>query len=150
MLLAAVWAPSIQNFPGLFSYIQSMFAYIVSPVVAIFLCGFFWPRGNGRGALAALITGHATAAAIFLLIQFEVLALHFLYVSSFLFLFTCALFFAYSLSLGPAPAHAQVDDLTFSHRDMTPELDHPPWYADFRYQAGVVVGLTALMLATFW
>ena len=150
MLLAAVWAPSIQNFPGLFSYIQSMFAYIVSPVVAIFLCGFFWPRGNGRGALAALITGHATAAAIFLLIQFEVFALHFLYVSSFLFLFTCALFFAYSLSLGPAPAHAQVDDLTFSHRDMTPELDHPPWYADFRYQAGVVVGLTALMLATFW
>lgn len=150
MLVAAVWAPSIQNFPGLFSYIQSMFAYIVSPVVAIFLFGFFWPRGNGRGALAALITGHLTAAVIFVLIQLDVFALHFLYVSSLLFLGTGVLFYLYSRALGPAPAHAQVDDLTFSHRDMTPESAQPRWYADFRYQAGVVLGLTVWMLASFW
>jgi SSS family solute:Na+ symporter len=150
MLLAAVWAPSIQNVPGLFSYIQSMFAYIVSPVVAIFLAGFFWPRGNGRGALAAMISGHLIAAATFILVQLELFSLHFLYVSSALFLLTGALFFIYSLALGPAPEHAQVDDLTFSHRDATPELDQPPWYADFRYQAGVVVVLTGLMLGVFW
>lgn len=150
MLLAAVWAPSIQNFPGLFSYIQSMFAYIVSPVVAVFLFGFLWPRGNGRGALAAMITGHAVAALTFISIQLGWFELHFLYVSSALFLMTGALFVVYSLSLGPAPEHAQVDDLTFSHRDMTPEIAHPPWYADFRYQAGVVVILTALMVGTFW
>jgi len=150
MVVAAVWAPMIQNFPGLFSYIQSMFAYIVSPVVAIFLFGFFWPRGNGRGALAALITGHAIAAATFVLIQLDLIALHFLYVASLLFLLTGALFFGYSLLLGPAPAHPQVDDLTFSHRDLTPALEHPPWYADFRYQAALVAALTALTLIVFW
>ncbi len=150
MVVAAVWAPMIQNFPGLFSYIQSMFAYIVSPVVAIFLFGFFWPRGNGRGALAALVTGHALAAATFLLIQLELFSLHFLYVASLLFLLTGALFVGCSLVLAPAPAHAQVDDLTFSHRDATPERDHPPWYADFRYQAGAVVALTAIMVISFW
>jgi len=150
MVVAAVWAPSIQNFPGLFSYIQSMFAYIVSPVVAIFLFGFFWARGTGRGALAALVSGHVIAAATFALIQLELFSLHFLYVSSFLFLLTGVLFVAFSLALGPAPAHAQVNDLTFSHRDATPEADHPPWYADFRYQSAGVVVLTAAMLATFW
>ena len=150
MVVAAVWAPTIRHFPGLFSYIQSMFAYIVSPVVAIFLLGYFWPRGNGRGALAALISGHVAAAATFVLIQLGVLALHFLYVSSLLFVLTGALFFVYSLLLGPAPAPAQVRDLTFSQRDVTPEAAHPPWYADFRYQAGAVVALTALMVASFW
>ena len=150
MVLAAVWAPMIQGFPGLFSYIQSMFAYIVSPVVAIFLFGFFWPRGNGRGALAALLTGHAIAGATFVLIQLGLFALHFLYVASLLFLLTGALFYGYSLLLGPAPAHARVDDLTFSHRDATPEIRHPPWYADFRYQAGAVVALTGLTLIVFW
>jgi SSS family solute:Na+ symporter len=150
MVVAAVWAPMIQNFPGLFSYIQSMFAYIVSPVVAIFLCGFFWPRGNGRGALAALITGHVIAAATFVLIRLDLFALHFLYVASLLFLLTGALFFGYSLVLGPAPAHTQVDDLTFSHRDLTPALEHPPWYADFRYQAVAVATLTAITVIVFW
>ena len=150
MAVAAVWAPMIQNFPGLFSYIQSMFAYIVSPMVAIFLFGFFWPRGNGHGALAALVTGHALAAATFLLIQLELFSLHFLYVASLLFLLTGALFVGYSLVLAPAPAHARVADLTFSHRDATPERDHPPWYADFRYQAGAVVVLTAIMVISFW
>lgn len=150
MVVAAVWAPSIQNFPGLFQYIQSMFAYIVSPVVAIFLLGFFWPRGNGRGALAALISGHLLAAITFVLVQTGTVSIHFLYVSSLLFLITGALFWGYSLLLGPAPPHAQVDDLTFSHRDATPEQAHPPWYADFRYQAGVVFSLTLIMLFSFW
>jgi SSS family solute:Na+ symporter len=127
-----------------------MFAYIVSPVVAIFLCGFFWPRGNGHGALAALISGHLVAVVTFVLIRMELFSLHFLYVSSLLFLLTGVLFVVYSLTLGPAPAHAQVDDLTFSHRDVTPEIANPPWYADFRYQAGVVVLLTAAMLTVFW
>jgi SSS family solute:Na+ symporter len=150
MVIAAVWAPTIRSFPGLFSYIQSMFAYIVSPVVAIFLAGFFWPRGTGRGAVAALLSGHLVAAVIFVLIQRELFSLHFLYVSSLLFLLTVALFCAYSLALGPAPAHRQVRDLTFSHRDVTPELENPAWYADFRYQAGAVLCLTALTVLAFW
>ena len=94
--------------------------------------------------------GHALAAATFLLIQLELFSLHFLYVASLLFLLTGALFVGCSLVLAPAPAHAQVDDLTFSHRDATPERDHPPWYADFRYQAGAVVALTAIMVISFW
>lgn len=54
MVVAAIWAPSIQGFPGLFSYIQSMFAYIVTPIVAIFLVGFFWDRANAQGAFTTL------------------------------------------------------------------------------------------------
>jgi len=150
MLVAAVWAPTIAGFPGLFSYIQSMFAYIVSPVVAVFLFGFFWERGNGAGALAAMLSGHACAATLFVLIQTDIVELHFLYVASLLFLLTGLLFAAFSLVLGPAPEDGQVDDLTFSRRDATPELANPPWYADFRYQAGLVVTLTGAMIVSFW
>ncbi|MFN2328804.1 MAG: sodium:solute symporter [Chromatocurvus sp.] len=149
MLAAATWAPLIQHFPGLFSYIQAMFAYIVSPVVGVFLVGFFWTRSNANGAFAALISGHLAAALIFSLVQTDVIELHFLYVSGLLFGLSAVLCVLLSLRLGAAPSTSQTRDLTFSQRDMTPEGKPPAWYADTRYQAGAVVALTLVMVAVF-
>ncbi|MEE4279160.1 MAG: sodium:solute symporter [Halieaceae bacterium] len=150
MLVAAVWAPSIQSFPGLFSYIQSMFAYIVSPIVAVFLLGFFWKRGSGRGATMALLSGHAIAIAIFAAIQGGWLSLHFLYVAGVLFALTALLFVIFSLVLDVAGESVSVGDLTFSRNEATPDLHQPPFYADFRYQAGLVFVLTLLTVGAFW
>lgn len=149
MLVAATWAPLIQHFPGLFSYIQAMFAYIVSPVVGIFLVGFFWSRSNAKGAFAALLSGHAGAALIFALVQTGVMALHFLYVSGLLFGLSAMLCVIFSLCLDTAPSASQTRDLTFSQRDMTPEGKPPAWYADTRYQAAAVVALTLFTVAVF-
>jgi SSS family solute:Na+ symporter len=150
MLVAAVWAPSIQHFPGLFSYIQAMFAYIVSPVVAMFLVGFFWPRCNARGAFIGLVSGHALAALIFVLVQAGGIALHFLYVSGLLFAASALLCVLGSLALGPAPVAAQTRDLTFSQRDrQPPPAETRRIYTDPRYQAAAVVGLTLLVVFLF-
>ena len=149
MLVAAVWAPSIQLFPGLFSYIQAMFAYIVSPVVAVFLVGFFWPRGNAQAAFVSLVAGHMTAALIFVLVQTAVIELHFLYVSGLLFAVSATLCVLCSMRFGRKPSPAQTRDLTFSQRDLTPDAERAPFFADTRYQAGVVVALILLTVFVF-
>lgn len=149
MGIAAVWAPAIQAFPGLFSYIQEMFAYIVTPVVAIFLVGFFWDRAHGTAALTTLITGHVIAAIAFVLVQTEVIRIHFVYVAGILFLVSCGLLFITSRVMGTAPSDKEIADLTYSRRDRTPDAP-VRWYQDFRVHAGVVVTLTVTMLIVFW
>lgn len=149
MLVAAIWAPLIQEFPGLFSYIQAMFAYIVSPVVGIFLVGFFWPRGNAQGAFIALVAGHVAAALIFLMVHTGVIELHFLYVSGLLFALSAALCLIFSMRFGTPPTALQTRDLTFSQRDLTPEGRSATWYTDTRYQAAAVVALTLLTVFVF-
>lgn len=41
MTVAVLWAPQIQNFPSLWTYLQSILAYAVPPIVVIFLLGIF-------------------------------------------------------------------------------------------------------------
>src|SRR3546814_20445049 len=48
-LLAASWAPMIQHFQGLWMYLQPVFAFVASPLVAIFLMGL-WMRSLGANA----------------------------------------------------------------------------------------------------
>ena len=149
MVVAAVWAPLIQGFPGLFSYIQSMFAYIVSPIVAVFLMGFFWDRGNASGAFTTLIAGHIVAAITFALVQTGVVNIHFLYVSGLLFAVSCFIFYLSSLNLGSTPNDEKIDELTFSSGYAEPE-GSVAWYADFRLQAALVAALTVAIVIIFW
>ena len=149
MVVAAVWAPSIQGFPGLFQYIQSMFAYIVTPIVAVFIMGFFWDRMNAQSAFVTFIAGHVIAAITFTLVQTGVVNIHFLYVASLLFIVCCILCVVTSLSLGTAPSQEKLNETTFSSGYAEPEETFA-WYADFRVQAAAVVVLTIIMLITFW
>jgi SSS family solute:Na+ symporter len=65
MALAIAWAPLIQRFPGIFAYLQEVFAYAVPPVAAIYLGGVFW-RGAQRGAgFWALVVGHLCGLTLF-------------------------------------------------------------------------------------
>ena len=66
MVVAALWAPQIANFDGLFKYIQEMLAYMVPPVTILFLLGVFWRGGTGESAMATLVGGHLVAVFIFL------------------------------------------------------------------------------------
>lgn len=78
IVLAIAWAPLIQYFPGLFSYLQQMFAIAVPPVVVIYLAGLFWSGANRHGACAALIVGHGLGVLFLLGHQAGVWPLHFL------------------------------------------------------------------------
>ena len=57
MVLAALWAPQVTNFPTLWQYLQSIFSYVTPPVVAVYIFGLFWRRATSEAATATLLVG---------------------------------------------------------------------------------------------
>jgi SSS family solute:Na+ symporter len=148
MLLAAFIAPLIQNFPGLFHYLQSALAYLVPPVVVVFLLGLFWRGANASGAFAALLGGHSVSAALFTLSLLELLSLHFTIVAGLLAL--VSLVIAVIASSRGAPAtREQITRYTVQKGDLSAAAGLA-WWQDYRlYSIGVLVLATALV-AVHW
>jgi SSS family solute:Na+ symporter len=46
VVLASAWAPQIERFGSLFKYLQIVLSFICPPVVAAFILGLFWKRGQ--------------------------------------------------------------------------------------------------------
>jgi SSS family solute:Na+ symporter len=65
MALAIAWAPLIEHFPGIFAYLQEVFAYAVPPVAAIYLGGVFWRGAQPRAGFWALLVGHLCGLVLF-------------------------------------------------------------------------------------
>lgn len=150
MTIAAVVAPLIAYAGGLFKYIQEAFSYIVPPVVAIFIVGLFWARGNGKGALRTLIVGHSVSAVIFLLTKLEFITLHYTIVAGLNTIFCAFLFYAFSMASAPPPEE-KVKGLTWQHRPIGASTATAlPWYKDYRVHSAVLVVLTVLLVITFW
>ncbi len=58
VLLGLAWIPVMKMVSGaLYEYLQSVQAYLAPPMTAVFFLGVFWPRLNGKGAMAALCVG---------------------------------------------------------------------------------------------
>jgi len=59
VLIALLWIPVIRGGKGLYDYLQGLQAYLAPPIFVVFFLGVFMKRLNGKGCLAALITGFA-------------------------------------------------------------------------------------------
>ncbi|MEM6627497.1 MAG: sodium:solute symporter [Pseudomonadota bacterium] len=152
MVLAVVWAPQIARFPSLFNYLQSVLAYAVGPVVALFVVGVFSPRANARGANAAILVGVATAALLFIL-NFNLFGasswgggfkLHFLYVAPLVTGVSAAALILGSLS-APPPDADKTQGLIWSpsvFEEETRGLSAMPWWANYRIQSVSLIALT--------
>ncbi len=58
VLCGLLWVPLMKNISGqLYTYLQSVQAYISPPIAAVFLVGLLWKRANATGAGAALAVG---------------------------------------------------------------------------------------------
>ncbi|MGH8242696.1 MAG: sodium:solute symporter [Steroidobacteraceae bacterium] len=58
VLFGLAWIPFMRLISDqLYTYLQSVQAYISPPIAAIFLVGLLWPRANAKGAIAALAVG---------------------------------------------------------------------------------------------
>jgi SSS family solute:Na+ symporter len=155
MLFAALWAPQIREFPGIWDYLQQMLSFLVPPVVAIFLLGVFWQKVNGPAAFGTLIGGHILSLAVFLLstdgIIFEeaLIDLHFTIIAGLLTFLCMGLVVFITLSTDAEPTAEQLDDLTWAGR-ATEVPEEFEWYQDYRIQAAFVLSLTVAMLVVFW
>jgi SSS family solute:Na+ symporter len=155
MVLAALWAPQIQNFGSLFKYLQSVLAYISPPIVAVFLLGLFWKRTTATGAFTSLIVGFVVSVTLFVGNIMEVTwlpDLHFLYVAPILLVFSLVTAIVVSL-MGPAPAAEKVEPLTWTpafFRRETEELRALPWWQNYRILSAIVLAATAVVVIMWW
>jgi SSS family solute:Na+ symporter len=153
MIIATIWAPQIQNFPTLWSYLQSILGYIVPPVVAAFILGIFWRRANRHGAFWTLVTVGPLGVVLFIIIEaLGVFEFQFLYSNILLTLLSFAVLIGVSLST-EEPAPEKIENTTWKPQDWeneTRQLSDVPWYANYRILSSILVLVTLVIIIMFW
>lgn len=151
MILAALWAPMIENFASLFKYLQMVLSYTVPSIVTIYLVGAFWKGANANGAWMTVLVGTAAGAALFLCN--EVLALtqlHFLYVGPIL--FVLSLITLLIASRFGAPAHAEQTALVWTpefYKRESLELREQPLWQNYRLWSLALLIVTGALVYLF-
>lgn len=153
MLFAALWAPQILRFPTLWTYLQSVLAYLVPPFVALFAVGLFWKKATANAAFWSIIAGHATSAVLFVLGPvLGLVSIQFLYIPAILLAVSGAVLVVLSKP-EDAPAPEVIRDYTWNvdrYREETAELKLVPWFKNYRVQSAILLALTALIVGFFW
>ena len=148
MILAAMISPLIENFSGLFHYLQSALAYLVSPVAVIFILGLFWRRATATAAFATLLGGHAVSAILFALSLMEIMSLHFTIIAGLLALVSVIIFVVVSGASKP-PLEEQVRQFTF-HAESMERQASLCWWQDYRLHSLVLVLLATALVIAHW
>jgi len=78
LLVAMLWAPAIESFPGLFSYLQQVFAIAVPPVVAAVLTITLTAAYRPQVVVLSMFGGHLLALALAVSTQLGYWPWHFL------------------------------------------------------------------------
>lgn len=157
VLLAAFWTQFIEQISdSLWEYLQLVLGFIAPPVVAVFLVGLFWKRGNGNGAFAALIAGLAFALFFIFSSVYDIApainAIHFLHKAPLL-LVACVMVHVIVSSLSAPPPEEVVNTLTWNvglYRAETKEIASLPWYKNYRILAVILLIITAIVVGSFW
>lgn len=153
MIFAVLWAPQIIQFETLWTYLQSILAYITPPIVVCFIMGIFWKRANRHGAFYALAIGIPLGIIGFFSNEiFGLMDIHFLYACFVLLLINGAIMIGVSMN-SEAPDPEVVRQYTWSKKmydDETKDLEGLPWWQNYRYQSMVILALTAMIVGYFW
>lgn len=161
MLIAAFWAPNIQHFQGLWSYLQKMFSILVPPIAVIFLVGVFYKRGNGDGSFWTLVIGTFLGLVLFLITDTapweaimgegteKLLNLHYTTNVGVMTALSTLVFIVIS-KMTPAPDPEQVKLLTFRRELLADGMEGLPWYKDYRFHMGILVLLMTVIMIYFW
>ena len=145
MIFAALWAPQIANFEGLFAYLQELLAYLVPPITVLFIMGVFFKGGSGHTALLTMMGGHALSIGIFVGQKMEILpALHFTLVAGVIFALSLLIYLA-TMKVGEARSEAEVADLM-----VQPETPPQPGFRNYKIQSAVLIALTLAIVIAFF
>ncbi|MGA2777077.1 MAG: sodium/solute symporter [Steroidobacteraceae bacterium] len=152
MVFAVAWAPQLHWFTSLWQYLQAVLAYTVPPVVAVFIVGLFWRGATADGAAATLRIGFLCGLAFFLInVIFRWTHFHFLYAAPILVSVDTLILVGVSL-YRPEPlseARAAVMWQPQLWRLERQRMHGKPAWRDYRYQAAVLLLLTAGIVIIF-
>jgi SSS family solute:Na+ symporter len=122
VLLGTLWIPVMKGISDtLYQYLQSVQSYLAPPIAAVFLLGVFVPRINGKGALAAMVSGFVVGILRIVLelcrhslsgFLYAFATINFLYFCIFLFIFSIVVMIVVSL-LTEKPSPSQLNGLTY-------------------------------------
>lgn len=135
VVVASIWAPMIDHFPGLFSYLQAGFSYVASPLVGVFLLGLWCPRVDAKAAFFATISGHLLSAILFALALQGIWTLHFTISAGILAAFTAGLAYVMALSNSETGLKA---------KNPAVAVERPDRY--WKLLAGLVVSVTIVIV----
>src|SRR6266571_2892915 len=128
--LGLLWIPFMKFVsPQLYIYLQSVQAYIAPPIAACFLLGVLYPRLNGSGAVAALVTGLVLGTARLVLelgkahlatgtVWAWFAGINFLHFAALLFALCAGILIAVSYATAPPPA-VKTAGLTYGAPEIT-------------------------------
>lgn len=149
MVIAALWAPMIAQFGGIWAYIQQMFSVVVPPIAVLFLVGVFFKRGNAAGAIWTLFGGTAWSIATFLLAQVGLWNIHYTINVGITFAVSTAIFFIASYMTAPTDPE-KVAAYTYHADLLKPSRSDLSWYQDYRVAASLLVAVMVVILVTLW
>ena len=159
VLTGILWIPFIKvvSGAGLYTYLQSVQAYIAPPIASVFLLGLFWSRINASGALAALVGGFIAGMIRLGLeikkstltvdgIWYQIADLNFLYFAIFSFL-TCVVVLIAVSMLTPPPDLEKINGLTYdTSKKNIADTDHPK---SDKINSYIILAILALILIYF-
>ena len=149
MIVAALWAPQIQNFEGLWNYLQQMFSILVPPIAVIFLVGVFYKRGNGHGAFWTLVGGTLAGVIAFILEQYDMWSIHYTINVGIMIALSTVIFVVVSLMTDP-PTEEQISYLTFDSTYIDEGTEGFPWYKNYKYQMAILAGVIFVIFIWLW
>jgi solute:Na+ symporter, SSS family len=151
------WVPVMELISSeLYTYLQSVQAYISPPIAAVFLIGILWPRANSKGAIAALAAGFVLGFGRLLLElqgpEAGFLAwyahINFLHFAVLLFAISIAVQIGVSLAT-EAPDRMKLRDLTFATLTRADGTVSPEALAARRTDL-VLTAFLVLVIAAVW
>ena len=154
-----LWIPFMKIISGeLYTYLQSVQAYIAPPIAAVFLMGIFWQRINSQGALACLVIGFSVGMTRLILeinkssltgFWYSLADLNFLYFAIYSFLFCVALMIFVSLLTKPQSPQ-EIEGLTYgtTKNIQRQEISIKNYNNEFVHSA-VIITILILILVYF-
>ena len=158
VLSGILWIPFMKAVSGggLYTYLQSVQAYIAPPIASVFLLGLFWKRINATGAFTALVSGFS-AGMIRLGLEINknsldtngvlhaIADLNFLYFAIVSFVACIFILIAVSMATNE-PDYEKIKGLTYDTVDKGEELDHD---SSDKIHSYVILVILALILIYF-
>jgi SSS family solute:Na+ symporter len=156
MGLAILWAPNIEKFNSLWQYLQSILAYTVSPVVALFIVGLFWKKATSKGAVVTIIVGLTLGLWLFYAtkISDHPLSIHFLLIAPLIFTICVLIHIGASLLLGQdesmnSDAILKLTWTPDSFRQESEKLRSVPLLKNYRFLSLILILVTTILVYNF-
>jgi solute:Na+ symporter, SSS family len=151
LVLAALIAPSVERFGGIFRYFQTGVTYLSTPFISVLFLGILWKRTNYQGGLFGVIGGLIIQIAIAVAVPMMGYSVHWLYLAFAAQVLTMLGAVAVSLAT-PAPPRELWEPFQWSPALLSRYDDGVvrPWYQRLKLWYGIFAAISIYLYWRFW